>query len=223
MPNDYQIPPQPNPDPSKQLIVPINLELTSQAELILKSAGLGLLKQKLITINGSAVANQNAANDPNNAATGYDKNSIFGTPIWDTLTFDPLTYQDFQGQTVNLSKFTVDIALFEIYNPRHIIITPITGRNGDIKEYMSDGDYIINIKGQLVNPIPNTPPEQLIRALNSFCKSQVEIGVTNTILSYLDIFYIVIMEPKFTQRMGERNVIDYELQCRSEVPFQLKP
>lgn len=223
MPSDYQIPSDKKPENSGNLLVPITPSLLNQAKLTLKGTGLSLLKQKFLTINASKVADQETANSPNAGNIGYDKKSVFGMPIWDTLTFKGLSYEDFQGQTVNLGDFTVDIALFEVYNPRHIIITPITGRNGDIKEYMSDGDYIIKINGSLINPTPNTPPEQLLRGLNAFCKAQVEIEVTNTFLSYLDIFYIVIMEPKFTQRRGERNIIDYELDCRSEVPFQLKP
>lgn len=220
--SDLILPEEQKPNKQPALTIPILQEFKGQAVQILKGMGLSFVKQKLITINSSKVADEATANNPDAGNIGYDKMGVFGMPLWDTVTLKGLSYENFEGQSVNLKDFTLDIALIDTYRDRHIPITPITGRDGDVKEMMSNGDWIITINGSLINPLSNTPPEQLVRALNAFCTSEVEIEVNSTVLSYLDIFSIVIMKPRFIQRIGARNVIDYELECRSERPFELK-
>lgn len=221
---DYIIPDDQVP---KQLPKPIIKEIRAnevkgQALQVLKGMGLPLLKQRFLTIDVSRAEEEDSANQPGVGIYNYDKKSIFGLPVFDTITLNGLTYEDFEGKTVTLSNFTLDIALVEVTNPRNIIRTPVSGRNGTIKEYMSDDDSVIKINGSLLSNRANIPPEALVRSLYGFCQSQKEIAVNSTVMSYLGIVTIVIAESRFIQRVGARDVIDYELTCYSETPFELK-
>lgn len=207
---------------NEYVIKPVPQLLQGQAKNILIGAGLPLIKSRFIVIDQKRANDEQSTNDPGSGVYNYDKKNVFGLPLFDTLTFNGLTYENFEGQTIELGDFTLDLVLIQVSNTRNIIRTPIMGRNGTIKEYMSDGDYEIKLNGQLINPLMNIPPETMIRSLNQFCKVQTEIAVNSTLLSYLDIASIVIAESRFFQRQGARNVIDYELMCYSETPFELK-
>lgn len=208
---------------NKQLLVKVvPRELASQASIIIKRAGLDLIKEKLYIVDSDRMAEEQAtyqSSDQN--PYGFDKQNSFGM-LFDVIVLKGLSYTDFNGQVINLGDFTLDIALVDARLPRNIVVTQITGKDGDVHEYMGDGDWNIKISGVLLNPLSNVPPETLVRALYQFCIAKKEIEVTSTILSWLNIFSIVITEPRFTQRKGERNAIDYELYCLSETPFELK-
>lgn len=215
----------PNNQPTKKGIpklIPVSHELAGAAALITKNAALTLVKPKFFTIDTTRMTDEQSANQPGVGIYNYDKISIFGLPIFDTIKFEAISYTDFENIQQNVGELVLEIALFEIDLPRNIIRTRVTGRNGTIKEYMSDDDYEIKITGSLVNELANIPPEQLIRSLLKIVKSQIEVPVSCTILSYYDIFNIVITHAKFIQRAGYRNVFDFELQCISETPFEIK-
>jgi antitoxin component of MazEF toxin-antitoxin module len=196
----------------------IPLELANQAKLIIKTNHLGLITPKFMTVDYERMATETAPNDlSSNSYYVADKKSVFGTPVFDVLDLKAVSYTDFNGEEQTAEDLTLDIALIEVTNDRHIITTPVTGRNGTVKEYMSDGDYQINIKGNLINPLANCHPEELLKALHDFCKAQVNIKVTSSLLYYLDIDTIVITKFSFKMVPGYRNVIDYELTCLSDL------
>lgn len=198
----------------------IPLELANQAALILKTNHLGVITPKFMAVDYERMETETSVNDPADANIAFyaaEKKSIFGTPVFDVVTFEGLSYTDFKGNTQTIPALTLDIALLEVTNTRNIVTTAVSGRNGTVKEYMSDGDYEINIKGNLINPLANLPPDELVRALHAFCKSQVSIAVTSSLLYYLDIDSIVITKFNFKMVQGSRNVIDYELQCLSDL------
>jgi hypothetical protein len=218
---DYILPEPQKPIANKQLLVKaVPLALKGQAGLIIANQGLGLIKEKLLLVDSQRMADEQSVFQPG-SNYGADGSNSFG-PVFDAVVLNGLTYTDFQGNTISLGDFTLEIALIEAENAREIVTTPVTGRDGHVHEYMSDGDWDIKISGVLINPLANIPPETLVRALNQFCKAKKEIKVNSTVLSYLDIYSIIIVRPRFIQRRGERNAIDYELYCLSDTPFELK-
>lgn len=221
MPGQLQKPTPTKPNKGMPLLVPVANELAGQATLIAKNAGLALIKPKFFIVDKERMAEETAVYDYQHPY-GPDGKSIFGTPIFDALVLNELTYTDFEGNEVNLGSFTLEIVLFEITLPKNIIRTSVTGRDKDVVEYMGARNYEIKITGSLVNKLANIPPEQMIRALNQFAKAQSEIAVNSSILSYLDIFTIIITNAKFIQRAGYRNCFDFELECIDDVPFEIK-
>jgi len=196
--------------------------LQNQAKLIIKGAGLSLIKPKLFNVNVSKMAEEGNAFDPSVPTESYDKKSLFGTPIFDIVTIQQFSYEDDNGKTVSVAELSLDLALIEVTKPKNIVKTMIAGRNGTVKEYMGDGDYQITIRGVLTSDLAFSAPQDLIRHFNDVTKSPIELKVESNFLSYLDIYTIVIEDSKITQREGARNIVDYELQCVSETPFEIK-
>ena len=81
--------------------------------------------------------------------------SFLGKPIIEPLKFLGGNYQTRRdGETVNVpyEGMTLPASTFiEINQTKHIVKTKIAGRSGTIKEHISDGDYIIRVKGLFVN------------------------------------------------------------------------
>ena len=221
-PGDLVVPGNQPPRKPIPKLVPVVNELAGQAQLILKNAGLALLKPKFFTVDTTRMADEDSVNQPGSGVYNYDKIGIFGLPVFDTIKFEKISYTDFEGKEQNVGEVTLEIALFEVELPRNIVRTRISGRNCTIKEYMSDDDFQIKITGSLVNKLANIPPEELIRALLKMVKSQIEIPVSCTVLSYFDIFSIIVTNAKFIQKSGYRNVFDFVLECVSETPFEIK-
>lgn len=205
----------------------IPLQLANQAALIVKTNHLGLITPKFFTVDYDRMAQETSVNNPSdgiNSASYYaaDKKSVFGLPVFDVLTLQELTYTDFEGIEQTALELTLDIAIIEVTNDRNIQTTAVNGRNGTVKEYISDGDYQIKVTGNLINPLANTHPDELVKALHEFCKAQKEIQVTSSLLYYLDITAMVITKYSFKMVPGYRNVIDFELTCLSDLDPDLK-
>lgn len=196
-----------------------------QAELILKNAGLAFLKPKFFKVDADTIFTEqdaiNAAIIDSNE-TFSDSRSKFGLPVFDEVLFEKLQYTSNEGTNIIVNPFSMGTCLCEISQTRNIVTTPVAGKNGTIKEYISDGDFQINIKGVLASLFQNVPPKDSINQLMGFCKSPVEFNVTSNFLAYFGIYTIVVLDYKFSQMEGQRNVIQFELQCLSDMPYEIK-
>lgn len=183
---------------------------------IVLGRGLSLLKPKFFNVDIATAEKENVGIDE------WDKKSLMGTPIFDIVTFAAHSYVDELGQTINNAKLDLDIALIEVNKPRNIVRTVIAGRSGTIKEYMSDGDYEISISGTLSNTLAFASPDTMIRAFDAVTKTPQELKVESNFLNFFNIFNIVITDSKIKQREGARNIVDYELTCISDTPFEIR-
>jgi hypothetical protein len=206
-------------------VVPTPQEAKNQAKLILKAAALKFLKPAFFRVDATDMAlEQDAINaavlDSNE--TFSDSRSKFGLPVFDDILFEQLMYTDDGGRQVIVYPFSMGTALCEVNQERHIVKTEVAGRNGSVKEYMSDGDFAVNIKGVLVSLYQNVPPKDSVNQLMGFCTAPVEFNVTSNFLAYFGIYTLVIKDYRFSPREGMRNVIDFELMCMSDTPFEIK-
>lgn len=204
---------------TKPITLPKPPNPVGQAQLILRGAGLAMVKPQFFKIDENRLQTDQDAIDQ--ARVEYSK-SLFGTPIFDTIRFEAVEYVGDDGKDVKIGDKTIEIALFEINLPRNIVSTQITGRNGRVYEYMSNDDYNVTIRGSLVSDSPNVAPDHDLRHLNAFANAPVSLKVSCNVLGYFDIFTIIINSAKFSQREGTRNVWDYELSCVSELAFEIQ-
>lgn len=203
------------------LLKPLSPNLQGQAKLILKGAGLGLLKPKLFSID-QRKASKEAETYERIDLIGYDKKGgLFGLPIWDTVTLISPNYTDNKGNNVPSQSLTLDIALIEVNNDRNIVRTAVAGRNGTVKEYMSDGDYEVNIKGMLVSEYSNLPPAELLKAWRFITTCPEAVDIESNFLDYMEIYTVVINRPNIKQIEGARNAVSFELDCYSDTPFEI--
>jgi hypothetical protein len=196
-----------------------------QAELILKGVGLALVKPLFFRVDRQTMLTEQseiamAIIDSNETLS--DSRSKFGLPVFDDILFEYLRYTNNDGEIIQIQQFSMGTALCEVTQTRNIVATQIAGRNGTVKEYISDGDYMINIKGVLASQFQNVPPKESVQHLAEFGRAPMEIDVTSNFLAYFGIYTLVIKDLRFNQIEGQRNVIGFELSCMSDTPFEIK-
>jgi hypothetical protein len=159
-----------------------------------------------------------------------DATSLLGTPIYDTITFfgngdgGNIVYYDISTQkTVTVPKLRLDIALLNVTKEVRVIKTPIAGRNGTVKQYISLGDYQVSINATVTSETPDTRPEAILRQLNLITDCPTEIQVASHFLSIFGISALVFDgEQNFNMEEGTRDVQRFTLNCLSELPFTIK-
>lgn len=206
-----------------EIIIPLE-EVKNQSKLIIKAFGLGVIKPKFYNVPENQL--EVDAREEGLAEVEY---SQFGLPVFDTVYFGAISYEVKEMQngvltqkTVSLEAIHLQIALVEVSQSKNIVSTPISGRNGTVKEYVSDGDYMINIKGVLVAYGTDVVPVPDINNLVAFCQAPVAIPVASNRLAFFGVKSIVIKDFNFTQLEGKRNVAPFELICLSETPFEIQ-
>lgn len=190
-------------------------EIANQTKLIVKSFALSALKPRLY--NAPVISD-----DESRVLKEGIKGSVysdFGLPTFDILTFNELSIP---GVTNKIPQLDLGIALIDINQSKNIVMTSIQGRNGTIKEYVSDGDYVLNIKGVLVGFGQDVYPEDEVRQLRDFLNAPVSIQVSSTILNRWNITDIVVSNFTIRQEEGQRNVVPFEINALSETPFEIK-
>lgn len=213
--NNYILPKQlPNPE--------------GQAKLILKQAGLSFIKPKFFKVNESEIANEQGDTNINTFETRKGK---FGLPIFDEFRFladevNRIVYKDSEdygnGTTTIVTSFIFETALIEVNQTKNIVKTSIAGQNGTIKEYMSQGDYIINLKGVIVGETANQRPSaDILNNLIAFLRAPVSIPISCAFLEEFHVSSIVIESYKLGQREGARNIIDVEINMLSDSVIEL--
>ena len=127
---------------------------------------------------------------------GINKPSALGTPVISNLSIKAGNYTDIYGNVIyypangDNSNFEVDTVLFNVNQSRNIVKTPIQGLDGTVKEYISDGDYIINIKG-IIQGANGVYPKFLVDALVSICQAKCALNIVSDYLMSLGISNIV--------------------------------
>lgn len=159
----------------------------------------------------------------------YDMTSYLGTPVWSNLIFssdgvdigNPTTIDPNNGK----KDLRIDTVLFDVELPKIIVKTEVFGRNGTVKEFISQGDYMIGIKGMIVSPYPNQFPADDFDLLVKYCELETQVPVISQFLDRFGITSIVIMRGRYFEIMGYRNQIGFEIEAVSDSPleFQLNP
>src|SRR5688572_7578109 len=133
------------------------------ARIIIKTFGLNLLKTEVYKA-GMPANNETQANY---GSIPIDKKSKLGTPIFSNIEFQELKYQPLNvNKILRVPNISFDTVLFTVSQTKNIVKTAIQGRNGTVKQYISDGDYEITIRGIIDAPngiYPKIQVENLIK------------------------------------------------------------
>lgn len=156
--------------------------------------------------------------------------SYLGTPVHSNLEFlktsgtsldNSLNVGAQNGNSEVL--LTIDTVLFTVTGTKNVIKTAIQGRKGTVKEYISQGDYIINVKGAIVSPYLNVFPEQEVRLLIELLELEKPIPVAS---KFLDLFGIsnIVVDPEFviSEKLGSRNEVPFEFNAVSDNPDEFE-
>lgn len=172
------------------------------ANLIAKGGGIGILKTVTAAVLMPDIVTEK------NVGVSY-----LGTPVLDRL--------EFKGNS-DIKQVSIDTVVFEVNMNRNIQKTKIQGRNGTVKEYISDGDYIINCKGIISNK-DNIYPLEQVRNLVKVFEAQKQVSITSLFLNdTFSITDIVIETWSIPQVEGKRNEIPFSFTASSDVPIDME-
>jgi len=149
------------------------------------------------------------------------RSRLLNTPIYSDITFNSGSYVDQNGLTQTYQSLNIELVLLSVMNTKNIIETTLQGRNGTVKEYISDGDYQIKIEGKLFGRGANNYPQEDVQKLLSICLAPQAINVTSTFLKMFNVEDIVIKSYTIDQQEGMRNCQPFTLNCVSDYPLIL--
>ena len=191
-----------------------------QLRFITTGLGVQLLKPQLFDVE--SVPNEES-----------DRISYLGTPVFSNLEIPAGQYKNLKGEVIPFDGIRIDTVLFDVSIEKNIVRTPINGRDGTVKQYISLGDYAISCQGILIGSSDavnsgfdvdetNIVPELEIRKLNEIMRVPQEIEVVSEFLDFFDISTVVIEGANFSQREGFRDSIYFSLGMLSDAPIELK-
>ncbi len=149
------------------------------------------------------------------------RSRIFNQPIYSDITFSAGSYTDENNLTQNYDSLNVEDCLITVMNTKNIIKTTLQGRNGTVKEYISDGDFTIKIEGRIYGQGMTNYPENEVQKLLAICLAPQSVTVTSSHLKLFNVEDIVIESYNIDQVEGVRNYQPFTLNCVSDTPLIL--
>ena len=151
------------------------------------------------------------------------KRSKLGTPIYSEVVIKKtqntiVREGSFSGQ--DYVRF--DTCIVTVNQQRNIVKTAISGRNGTVKEYISDGDYSISIKGSILGDAPDKMPIDILTNSRSLFTEPNELWIECEFIRMFGISYVVIENYTIDQVEGSRSRVDFNIQLISDEPTEVK-
>jgi hypothetical protein len=183
----------------------------AQFSLILNELGLGGLRANRFELPESRLGiGDSGEYQPNTPVLPIAvAQSYLGTPIIDQLQLSNADY-----------SITMDSVLINVSMSKNIVTTAINGRNGTVKEYVSDGDYNISITGGIFS-ISNQYPETAVKILLQLLGSPEPLSVSSKFLQMFGIYKIAIQNYNLPQPQGLTNAQAFEISGLSDEPIEL--
>lgn len=147
--------------------------------------------------------------EPYAFAISSNKKSYLGTLVWSDMLLK-----------LDGIEVYFDTVLFNVNQTKNIVKTALQGRNGTIKEYISDGDYVIDVKAALVSQ-NREYPEDAVRNLVAMLQLPFAIEVTSPLLQLFGVYSIVVEDYSFPTQAGFTNTQLVEMNCVSDSPIEL--
>lgn len=186
--------------------------------IILASFGLQYLKPRFYKpgaepfagIDSGATFDNLDEVDPTNGV------SRFNTPIFINMALvDPAD---------PFNRLQLDTVLIELFRAKTIIKTSINGRDGTVKEYISNGDWELIIRGLVADNSPQKYPQEQVATMLDLLNKNEALKVSS---HYLNDIYkidsIVVDSFSFPQRPGFLNTQLFEIRASSDTPIELAP
>ena len=213
-----------------EYIVPKNVLPTAGPSLILKTFALESVKTLAY---GAGVAGAIARSkfqkntNPYNQMAEVDADkplylSELGTPVFCNLEIQAGTWTDDNGVKHDWPFTVMDTVLITVDQTKEIIKTKIQGRKGGtVKEYISDGDFSINIKTLIIGPRKKMPLQEVADFMKVLL-APMSLSVNSRYLQNLGIDNFVIDRYSLPQAEGAYHYQMVELFCSSDQPVELK-
>jgi hypothetical protein len=125
---------------------------------------------------------------------------------------------------VRFSEYGIDLndCVINVQQQKNIIKTAIQGRNGTVKEYISDGDCQVTLKGRISSNKPDVFPEAGVSNLVDVLQLPEALEIESEYLRFCFGIYMLVVESYSMQRReGMSSEQEYEIKCVSHLPVEL--
>lgn len=146
-------------------------------------------------------------NDESNAV------SVLGTPVFSNLIL--------QLPSNPQIALRIDTVLITVSMTKNVVKTAIQGRNGTFKEYVSDGDYSISIRGILTTNNAKQYPKADVQTLYDLLTAPEALEAQSDFLSLFGVKNLVVESFNLPQTEGFYNSQSFEITCSSDEPLEL--
>lgn len=162
-----------------------------------------------LTANNQAPFTQNVTREQ-----GYG-NGDLGSPVLSFFEFKEGAFVTGSGETVSYTGVRLTSVLVDITQTKNIVTTAINGRNGTVKEYVSDGDYVIVLTGKIVSS-NNIYPVAEVRALKELMAVPDSLEFSCPFLEQFDITNVVVTDFTLNESEGFRNEQPFTISLLSD-------
>lgn len=126
-------------------------------------------------------------------------------------------------------KIELDECIISVNQEKNIVVTALQGRNGTIKEYISDGDYQISVVAAVSSYKEKADdyeasleyPEDKVRQLTELLQLPETLNVQS---DFLDVFGIksVVVTGFSLEQETHSNRQAFQIQMLSDLPYEIK-
>lgn len=197
---------------ASSIIIPPNNDFVAvnQADIVIKTLGVGLLKSEIY--KGKIPTQE--MDDP------ISKSKMLGTSVFSNLTIKGRSFTDMEGNQGSFPDMVFETVLYNVAQQKNIVITPVQGRNTTVKEFISDGDYAITVKG-LITGTNGQFPMSAMKDFVSMLKAPIAVDVSSWFLQLFGIYQMVISYAECSEQEGNYSSQTFELQAYSDQPIEL--
>lgn len=118
-------------------------------------------------------------------------------------------------------EFVFEECIITINQEKNIVTTPLQGRNGTIKEYVSDGDYQITVDAGISSNDLDYPLEEATSLLQDFLALPETLEVHSDFLKMFKIESAVVKSFALQQETHS-NRQSIQIQMLSDEPYEVK-
>ncbi len=191
-------------------------------QLIIGAFGLQGLKP---VIYGAQLGQQRpaeAANDyPDQSPVDNDNITGEGADAQPTTWLGTPVFADLRFPRDGKSDIKLETVLIDVSQRKNIVTTAVQGRNGTVKEYVSDGDFEVRLRGAIVKEGRNSYPTAEVRDLQELLSRPETVKIVADYLRLFNIYSGVITGYSFPQQEGFQNVQLFEINLISDTPEEL--
>jgi len=119
--------------------------------------------------------------------------------------------------SINPKSFFLDNVEITLTQTKNIIRTAVNGFTGTVKQFYSDGSYIITLNGQLNGTMPFQDDVRNLRNFQKISTENERFKITSRYLN--DIFkieYVIVSDYSFTPSTEYSNVILFNISLESD-------
>ncbi|AJA67316.1 hypothetical protein MYRA21_0072 [Myroides sp. A21] len=154
-----------------------------------------------------------------------DRKSWMGTPIMFSGSFLGENYNVYDKKTgelekVSMSNFDLPAAtVFQFRRAKNLVRTNVSGANGTVKELYGFDDWVIDVKGLILDE-PNQTAKEQLEELIKWQELADSISVSGDLFETLNIERVCINEFEFNIPQGTPGVIAYTMTMLSDDPLE---